>query len=65
MTMTVCRPEDLVNITQAAEILEVSRPTVYELIRRGELTPVEIAGLSYLDRGAVEGLKQKRSSESI
>jgi len=65
MTMTMCRPEDLINITQAAEMLGVSRPTIYELIRRGELTPVEIAGLSYLDRGEVESLKQKRNNESI
>ena len=64
MTLTAYKPDDLINLTQAAETLGVSRPTVYDLIRKGELTPVEIAGLQYLDRGEVEGLKRRRNGDS-
>jgi len=55
------KPEELVNLSQAAEILGVSYPTVFALIERGELTPVRIADRQYLDRGEVENLKRRRS----
>ena len=59
------KPEDLINLSHAAEILEVSYPTVFALIYRGELEPVKIADRQYLVKGAVEELKRRRSGESI
>ena len=43
-----------VNLSQAAEILGVSRPTIYKMIERGELHPVLIATRQYLKRDEVE-----------
>jgi len=58
------KPEELINLSQAAEILGVSYPTVFALIDRGELEPVRIADRQYLVRGKVEDLKRRRSGES-
>ena len=58
------KPEDLINLSQAAEILGVSYPTVFALIERGELEPVKIADRQYLVKGDVEMLRMRRSGES-
>lgn len=34
-------PDELLNIQQVAEVLGVSRPTVYKLLRKGLLIPVQ------------------------
>ncbi len=62
--LTGCNPEYLINLSQAAVILGLSRPTIYKMIRRGELSPVKVAGLSYMDRREVEELKRRRSGVS-
>ena len=64
ISLTRCNLDDLVNLSQAAEILGVSRVTVYKMIRRGDLSPVQVAGLPYVDKGEVEDLKRRRSGES-
>jgi len=56
--------KQLVNLSQAAEILEVSYPTVFAFIYRGDLEPVKIADRQFLLRGEVEDLKRRRSGES-
>ena len=64
MTLIAYKPEDLINLSQAAEILGVSYPTVFALIDRGELEPVKIADRQYLVKGDVEMLRMRRSGES-
>jgi len=59
--LTAYKPEDLINLTQAARILCVSYPTVFALIERGELESVRIADRQYLVKGEIEQLKRKRS----
>jgi len=63
--LTVYKPEDLINLTQAMVILSVSYPTVFALIERGELESVRIADRQYLVKGDVEELKRRRSGESL
>jgi excisionase family DNA binding protein len=45
---------NLINFSQAAELLSVSRPTIYAMIERGELHPVQIADRQYLKMDEVE-----------
>ncbi len=49
---------DLVTFSEAAEILGVSRPTVYNMIERYQLHPVMIGRNRYLLRTEVENLKK-------
>lgn len=63
-TLTAYKPDELINLSQAAEILDVSYPTVFALIARGELVPVKIADRQYLVKRDVEDLKRGRSGES-
>lgn len=63
-TLTAYKPDELINLSQAAEILGVSYPTVFALIERGELEPVKIADRQYLVKGDVEDLKRRRSGGS-
>ena len=55
------KPDELINLSQAAEILGVSYPTVFALIEREELEPVKIADRQYLVKGEVEELKRRRN----
>ena len=63
--LTAYKPEELINLSQAAELLSVSYPTVFAMIGRGELVPVKIADRQYLVRGEVEELKRRRNGEPI
>ena len=56
------RTDDLVTCNKAAEILGVSRPTVYNMIERYQLHPVLIGRNRYLLRAEVERLKEELSS---
>jgi len=53
---------NLINFSQAAELLGVSRPTIYAMIERGELHPVQIADRQYLNRDEVEGIKGRNKA---
>ena len=63
--LTAYKPDELVNLSQAAEILDVSYPTVFALMYRGELEPVKIADRQYLLKVEVENLKRRRSGELV
>jgi len=58
------KPGELINLSQAAELLSVSYPTVFALIERGTLESIRIADRQFLVRGDVEELKRRRSGES-
>lgn len=47
-------PEELLTVTQAAELRGVTRQAINHLIRQGKLPPVEIAGKRFVRRGDVE-----------
>lgn len=49
--------ENLVTFSQAARDLGVSRPTVYNMVAKFRLHPVEIGSNRYLLRNEVEFLK--------
>lgn len=51
---------ELINLSEAARILGVTRVTVYSMVDRGELLIERIAGLPYVGRGAVEELRKQR-----
>lgn len=59
------KPDELINLSQAAELLSVSYPTVFALIERGELETVKIADRQYLVKADVEELKRRRNGESL
>ena len=47
---------NLINYSDAARLLKISRQTIYALIKRGELHPLAIAERRYLLREEVERL---------
>jgi excisionase family DNA binding protein len=51
---------DLVTFAEAAEILKVSRPTVYNRVKHNRLHTVEIGKNKYLLRAEVEKLDHGR-----
>lgn len=55
--ITISTP-DLVSFTEAARMLNVSRPTIYNLIKRYELHPIEIGHNRYLLRLEIERLQR-------
>ena len=61
--LIVYKPDKLINLSQAAELLDVSYPTVFALMYRGELEPVKIADRRFLLEIEVESLKRRRSGE--
>ena len=52
--------QNLLSFTAAAEILEVSRPTLYKLIKDNKLHPMSIGRNRYILRDEVERLKDER-----
>ncbi len=57
--LTINTP-DLLTLSEAAEILKVSRPTVYNLIEKHQLHPVLIGRNRYLLRTEVEALNSAK-----
>ena len=47
-------PNDLLTVTQAAEIRGVTRQAINHLIREGKLASVEIAGRRFIKQADVE-----------
>ena len=56
MSELTINTSDLLTLSEAAEILKVSRPTVYNLIEKYQLHPVLIGRNRYLLRSEVEAL---------
>ncbi len=56
MTELTIQTNDLVTFTEAAKLLGVSRPTVYNLVSKEQLHPVIIGRNRYLLRTEIEGL---------
>ena len=54
--------DDLINFSEAARLLKVTRTTIYAMIQRGELHPFGIAGRRYLFKEEIEGLIGQRLS---
>lgn len=50
----------LITFAEAAKILGVSRPTIYNKVRRDHLHPVKVGSNQYLLRAEVETLKAKK-----
>ncbi|MBA7592513.1 hypothetical protein ES708_34700 [subsurface metagenome] len=55
---------NLLTFTKAAEMLGVSRPTIYNLVNRQELHPVAIGRNRYLLRHEVERLKREINNQA-
>ena len=51
---------NLINYSEAARKLQVSRQTIYAMIERGELHPLVIADRRYLQKSEVQELKKRR-----
>jgi excisionase family DNA binding protein len=52
--------DDLISQKEAAEIRGVSRASINELIKRGRLTPVTVAGKALLRRSEVESFEREK-----
>ena len=44
----------LITYQEAADILSVSRPRIYQLVAAGKLTPIEISNRKFLDDSEVK-----------
>ena len=53
----------LLNYSEAAKILGITRQWVYALITTGQLHPVEVADRKFLERDEVERVKKEREKE--
>ena len=64
MVNVLDRPEELMNLSQAARELGVTRQTLYRIIEFGQLRVViRLSGLPFVNRLEVEELKRRRSRE--
>jgi hypothetical protein len=57
---TVVQADDLINITTASEISGVHRSWLHQLIKRGDLTRVEIDGNTFLLRSEVAAFQRSK-----
>jgi hypothetical protein len=57
MNSEAINPRDLITRTQAAELRGVSRAAIGDLIKRGRLHPIDIAGRAFLSRHEVESFE--------
>lgn len=65
MVELTLKVENLVTFTQAAKILGVSRPTIYNLIAKYKLHPLTIGRNRYLMREELEFLKRSLEHERL
>jgi excisionase family DNA binding protein len=63
MSDLTIKTNDLVTFTEAARILDVSRPTIYNLVLKQQLHPVLIGRNRYLLRTEIEALIDGQSSK--
>jgi len=54
--------DDLINFSEAARLLKVTRTTIYAMIQRGELHPFGIADRRYLFKEEIERLIDEKYS---
>ena len=59
MAEIILKSDDLLDFTEAASILGVSRPTIYNLIAKYKLHPVTIGRNRYLLRDELQFIKGK------
>jgi predicted site-specific integrase-resolvase len=52
---------DLITLSEAAELRGVSQQAISDLMRRGRLHPVEIAGRKFLKRSEVASFQPEKS----
>lgn len=50
--------QELVNYSQAAQMLGVSRPTIYDWIKKGRLHPIKLADRQFLYKSEVLEMKE-------
>ncbi len=55
----------LVNFSEAAKLLKVSRQTIYDWIKAGKLHPLAIGHLRFLDKGEIERLRQTKGNGGV
>jgi excisionase family DNA binding protein len=57
--------DDLLTVQQAADLLSVSKATVFEWLRRGIMGKVKIGGRSYLQKSQIlsAGISERRTSK--
>ncbi len=48
---------DLISISEAARIRDVSHTAIQDLIRRGKLAPIEVGGRRFVRRSAIENFQ--------
>jgi len=63
MTNKPIELHDFVNQTDAAEILGISRMTIWQWIKAGRIQAVIVGGLRMIPRSEVERLKQEKGDE--
>lgn len=51
---------DLMNFTDAADLIGISRQTLYKWIRQGKVTPVVISGGRLINKADIMKLKLER-----
>lgn len=59
------RTENLLNYSEAARLLNVTRVTIYAMIKRGQFNPVVIADRRYLLKEEVEKVANAKKEETI
>ena len=57
MAEITLKVSNLLTFAQAAKVLGVSRPTVYNLVKRGKLHAILIGGHQYCEGAEVKSLK--------
>jgi len=63
MSEILLQVSNLLNLSESATLLGVSRPTIYLLIKRGRLHPLIIADRPYLVKEEVDRLAAERKGE--
>lgn len=61
MTKIILETQDLLDFTDAAKYLEVSRPTIYSLIEAERLHPITLGKVRYLYVAELEQIKKERA----
>jgi len=63
-TFTI-KAEDLITLTKAAKLLDVSHATVYRWVEARKLAVVHVNNRMFIDRKQVEDLKKRRDQDGF